>query len=55
MNYGHFDDAHCEYVITRPDTPYPWINYLGSEEFLLPDEQHLWRLLLLQVTRGFCA
>ena len=31
MNYGHFDDAHCEYVITRPDTPYPWINYLGSE------------------------
>ena len=33
MNYGHFDDAHCEYVITRPDTPYPWINYLGSEDF----------------------
>ena len=33
MNYGHFDDARCEYVITRPDTPYPWINYLGSEDF----------------------
>ena len=31
--YGHFDDAHREYVITRPDTPLPWINYLGSEEF----------------------
>ena len=33
MEYGHYDDARCEYVITRPDTPYPWINYLGSEEF----------------------
>lgn len=33
MEYGHFDDARCEYVITRPDTPYPWINYLGSEDF----------------------
>ena len=33
MTYGHFDDARSEYVITRPDTPYPWINYLGSEEF----------------------
>ncbi len=33
MNYGHFDDARREYVITRPDTPYPWINYLGSEDF----------------------
>ena len=33
MIYGHFDDAASEYVITRPDTPYPWINYLGSEEF----------------------
>ncbi len=33
MTYGFFDDARSEYVITRPDTPYPWINYLGSEEF----------------------
>lgn len=33
MQYGYFDDAHCEFVMTRPDTPYPWINYLGSEEF----------------------
>lgn len=31
--YGHFDDARREYVITRPDTPLPWINYLGMEEF----------------------
>ncbi|HEY3330795.1 MAG TPA: hypothetical protein VGK19_12280 [Capsulimonadaceae bacterium] len=31
--YGHFDDDAREYVITRPDTPLPWINYLGSEEF----------------------
>ena len=33
MIYGHFDDAVREYVITRPDTPWPWINYLGSEDF----------------------
>jgi cellobiose phosphorylase len=33
MTYGFFDDARREYVITRPDTPYPWINYLGSEDF----------------------
>jgi cellobiose phosphorylase len=31
--FGRFDDAAREYVITRPDTPLPWINYLGSEEF----------------------
>jgi cellobiose phosphorylase len=33
MSYGHFDDAAREYVITRPDTPWPWINYLGSDDF----------------------
>ncbi|MEJ2756967.1 MAG: glycosyl transferase, partial [Anaerolineales bacterium] len=33
MKYGYFDDDRREYVITRPDTPLPWINYLGSEEF----------------------
>ena len=32
MRYGHFDDKNREYVIERPDTPLPWINYLGSEE-----------------------
>lgn len=32
-NYGHFDDANREYVITRPDTPLPWLNYLGQEDF----------------------
>ena len=31
MRYGHFDDDRREYVITTPQTPYPWINYLGSE------------------------
>ena len=31
--YGHFDDAAREYVITRPDTPLPWLNYLGQDEF----------------------
>jgi len=33
MKYGYFDDQQREYVITRPDTPLPWINYLGCEEF----------------------
>ncbi len=33
MRYGHFDDACREYVITQPDTPLPWINYLGSDDF----------------------
>src|SRR6266536_54114 len=33
MKFGHFDDAQREYVITQPDTPLPWINYLGCEEY----------------------
>ena len=31
--FGHFDDEHREYVITDPATPFPWINYLGNEDF----------------------
>lgn len=33
MKFGHFDDTNREYVITTPQTPYPWINYLGNEKF----------------------
>ena len=33
MNFGYFDDKKREYVITRPDTPAPWANYLGSPEY----------------------
>ncbi|MFY0628509.1 MAG: hypothetical protein JXR07_19590 [Reichenbachiella sp.] len=33
MKFGHFDDEKKEYVITNPRTPYPWINYLGNEDF----------------------
>jgi cellobiose phosphorylase len=33
MQYGYFDDRSREYVITRPDTPLPWINYLGCETY----------------------
>jgi cellobiose phosphorylase len=33
MRYGYFDDEQREYVITRPDTPLPWINYLGCEDY----------------------
>ncbi|MBN1354363.1 MAG: glycosyl transferase [Candidatus Omnitrophica bacterium] len=31
--YGYFDPDNREFVITKPDTPTPWINYLGSEEY----------------------
>jgi cellobiose phosphorylase len=31
--FGSFDDAAREYVISQPDTPLPWISYLGSEDF----------------------
>lgn len=33
MQYGCFDDSNKEYVIKTPSTPYPWINYLGSQEY----------------------
>ena len=33
MKYGYFDENKKEYVITRPDTPAPWVNYLGSPEY----------------------
>ena len=33
MKYGYFDDRAKEYVITDPKTPFPWINYLGNQDF----------------------
>lgn len=33
VQYGYFDDQAKEYVITRPDTPMPWSNYLGTIEY----------------------
>jgi len=30
--YGRFDDTAREYVVTRPDTPLPWLNYLGQDD-----------------------
>lgn len=33
MKYGFFDDDRREYVIDNPQTPWPWINYLGNEDF----------------------
>ena len=45
MKYGHFDDAAREYVIETPQTPYPWINYLGSERFFG---------LISQTSGGYC-
>jgi cellobiose phosphorylase len=34
VRFGHFDDDRREYVITRPDTPLPWIDYLGADEYI---------------------
>ena len=45
MQFGHFDDARREYVITDPRTPLPWINYLGSENFFT---------LLSNTAGGYC-
>ncbi|MGA2503317.1 MAG: N,N'-diacetylchitobiose phosphorylase [Anaerolineales bacterium] len=33
MQYGYFDDKAKEYIITRPDTPQSWSNYLGSTNY----------------------
>ena len=33
MNFGKFDDKNKEYIITTPQIPYPWINYLGVDDF----------------------
>ena len=33
MQYGYFDEQAREYVITNPDTPAPWANYLGSPAY----------------------
>ena len=33
MRYGHFDDERREYVVEQPDTPLPWVNYLGTDGY----------------------
>jgi cellobiose phosphorylase len=33
MQFGYFDENAKEYVITRPDTPQSWSNYLGSTQY----------------------
>ncbi len=33
MKYGYFDEGAKEYVVTRPDTPTPWINYIGGGNY----------------------
>jgi cellobiose phosphorylase len=32
-NYGRFDEKSKEYIISKPDTPAAWANYLGSPEY----------------------
>ncbi len=45
MKYGYFDDEKREYVIQTPKTPYPWINYLGTNEFFS---------IISQQSGGYC-
>ena len=33
MRFGHFDSENREYVIEKPNTPLPWINYLGTQKY----------------------
>lgn len=33
MKFGYFDDGNREYVINTPKTPFPWINYLGNQDY----------------------
>jgi cellobiose phosphorylase len=51
MKYGYFDDERKEYVITTPKTPYPWINYLGSENFFSLISQTAGDARLRRITR----
>jgi cellobiose phosphorylase len=34
-DFGYFDPTAREFVITRPDTPRPWVNYLSNEDYCL--------------------
>ena len=44
--YGYFDENTGEYVITRPDTPTPWMNYLGEGQLWWDHLKHCrWVLL----------
>ncbi len=33
LHYGDFSQDGTEFVITRPDTPTPWINYLSNNQY----------------------
>ncbi|MBU0951326.1 MAG: hypothetical protein KKH91_00655 [Elusimicrobia bacterium] len=32
-DYGHFSEDGKEFIITRPDTPRPWINYFSNNKY----------------------
>ncbi len=44
MQYGHFSSDGGEFIITRPDTPRPWFNYLFND---------VYHCLLSQTGAGF--
>lgn len=55
MKYGHFDDTEREYVIDRPDTPAPWVNFLRNMEQLFPIMQAVTVLQSQAQMEGSCA
>ena len=55
MRYGYFDDDAREYVITRPDTPRSWSNYLGLAPLRRHHHAERRRVLVLQVRRAWGA
>ena len=53
MKFGYFDDANREYVITSPRTPYPWINYLGTQGFfsLISNTAGVWMVKIIMIKK----
>jgi cellobiose phosphorylase len=33
MKYGHFSSDGLEFIISHPETPTPWINYLTNDKY----------------------
>ena len=44
MKYGYFDESKKEYVITRPDTPAPWVNSVSYTHLDVYKRQIIWYL-----------
>jgi len=52
MRFGHFDDNNHEYVITTPQTPYPWIKLPRVRAILFTDIAAKVAVIAFTVTRA---